>query len=185
MIMTRKCTLPVCILELIFLRPGHFKKCFLFPGCHNTVLHDLCQVFCCCRMYALSSSASSPFGVIKWVSLQPISAAFAFISFANSSTLPAMPLPQPQRCHYAIPASGNTTVFDVEHFPFLHPKMYLRLGRSLIRYFYRLIRTSRKYSNARIHVMIFVVLAIGRTTSASFPNNTRPLSASISTADLA
>ena len=38
-----------------------------------------------------SSSASSPFGIMKWVFLQPISAAFAFISFANSSTLPAMP----------------------------------------------------------------------------------------------
>ena len=61
----------------------------------------------------------------------------------------------------------------------------------LYREYFEAIRKSRdpkvkvKYSNARIHVMIFVVLAIGRTTSASFPNNTRPLSASISTADLA
>ena len=37
----------------------------------------------------------------------------------------------------------------------------------------------------KVVTIVFVVLAIGRITSASFSNNTRPLSASISTADLA
>ena len=141
MIMTRKCTLPVCILELIFLRPGHFKKCFLFPGCHNTVLHDLCQVFCCCRMYAafifrIQSVWRNKMGVLTTDLCSFCIHFFCKFFYTSGNAL----------CHshsaviMRFQHQGIQQVFDVEHFPFLHPKMYLRLGRSLIRYFYRLIR---------------------------------------------
>ena len=127
------------------------------------------------------SFASSPLGVKKYVSSHPSSAAFRFIISAKSSTLPPT----------ASAIAAAESLWD---------SSIMEYRRSLRRYLSPFltcsftsgidaarseIRTSVSgpaFSSARIQVMIFVVLAIGRTSVSFFPYRTRPVSPSSKTA---
>ena len=131
-----------------------------------------------------SSAASKPLGVTKCVWLSPSSLAFWFISSANCSTLPA-------RCSASITAVSlcDSSIreykrsLSLNFCPSTVPSRTLGWATALA--LTDTLSSGSARSNARMQVMILVVLAIGRSVSAFFANKIRPLSASIKTADRA
>ena len=131
-----------------------------------------------------SSAPSRPLGVTKWVWLSPSSLAFWFISSANCSTLPA-------RCSASITAVSlcDSSIreykrsLSLNFCPSTVPSRTLGWAAALA--LTDTLSSGSARSNARMQVMILVVLAIGRSVSAFFANKIRPLSASIKTADRA
>lgn len=127
------------------------------------------------------SFASSPLGVRKYVSSHPSSAAFRFIISAKSPHCPQRPQRSLRRNHCGIPASWNTGDLSGGTFP-LFSHATLPPGIDAARSEIRTSVSGPAFSSARIQVMIFVVLAIGRTSVSFFPYRTRPVSPSSKTA---
>ena len=127
------------------------------------------------------SVASSPLGVRKYVSSHPSSTAFRFIISAKFSTLP------PTASAIAAAESlWDSSIMEYRRSlrQYLSPFLTCNFtsGIDAARSEIRTSVSGPAFSSARIQVMIFVVLAIGRTSVSFFPYRMRPVSPSSKTA---
>ena len=125
-----------------------------------------------------ASEASRPFGVTKCVSVQPIAAAFSFISAAKPSMLPPMVsaiITAASLCDSSIREYNRSPSRNCS--PSYTPRWTFGAAAAWADAVATV--SSSPFSSARMHVIILVVLAIAIGSVSRFPKSTRPVSPSI------